>query len=186
MPNDAYFFLDNNKYVIQGTSFDVGKRIPVGVKATNNASIKFYVPEVTSFDPDQMIYIYDAADGSYHDIKNSSYQVNLPTGIYNDRFFVTFVNSVLGVGEVTKSNFGITQNNTNQTLILQNPNLADIRSVVLFDITGKSIFKKNNLGINDKYSFSTSGLSKGVYIIDLVTSDNQKFSQKIIINNHKE
>jgi len=186
LPNDAYFFLDNNKYVIQGTSFDLGKRLPVGVKATNNASIKFYVPEVTSFDPDQMIYIFDAADGSYHDIKNSSYQVNLPTGIYNDRFFVTFVNSVLGVGEVAKSNFGITQNNTAQTFTLQNPNLTDVRSVTLFDITGKSIFKKDNLGVHDNYSFSTGGLSKGVYVVDLITSDNQKFSQKIIINNHKE
>lgn len=186
LPNDAYFFLDNNKYVIQGTSFDLGKRIPLGVKAANNASIKFYVPEVTSFDPDQMIYIYDAADGSYHDIKNSSYQVNLPTGIYNDRFFVTFVNSVLGVGEVVKSTFGITQDNTAQTFTLQNPNLADIRSVALFDITGKSIFKKDNIGIHDSYLFSTNGLSKGVYIVDLISSDNQKFSQKIIINNHKE
>lgn len=186
LPNDAYFFLDNNKYVIQGTNFDIGKRLPVGVKATNNASIKFYVPEITSFDPDQMIYIYDAADGSYHDIKNSSYQVNLPTGIYNDRFFVTFVNAVLGVGEVAKSNFGITQDNAAQIFTLQNPNLADISSVTLFDITGKSIFKKNNLGIHDKYPFSTNGLSKGVYVVDLITSDNQKFSQKIIINNHKE
>lgn len=186
LPNDAYFFLDNNKYVIQGTSFDIAKRIPVGVKATNNATIKFYIPEVASFDPDQMIYMYDAADGSYHDIKNSSYQVTLPTGIYNDRFFVTFVNAVLGVGEVAKSNFGITQDNAAQTFTLQNPNLADISSVTLFDITGKSIFKKNNLGAHDKYPFSTGGLSKGVYIVDLITSDNQKFSQKIIINNHKE
>lgn len=186
LPNDAYFFLDNNKYVIQGTSFDIAKRIPVGVKATNNATIKFYVPEVASFDPDQMIYMYDASNDSYHDIKNSSYQVTLPTGIYNDRFFVTFVNAVLGVGEVTKSNFGITQDNAAQTFTLQNPNLADIRSVTLFDIAGKSIFKKNNLGVHDKYPFSTGGLSKGVYIVDLITSDNQKFSQKIIINNHKE
>lgn len=186
LPNDAYFFLDNNKYVIQGTSFDVSKRIPLGVKATNNASIKFYVPEVTNFDPDQMIYIYDAADDSYHDIKNSNYQVNLPTGIYNNRFYVTFLNSVLEVGETVKSAFGITQDNAAQTFTLQNPNLADIRSVALFDITGKSIFKKDNLGTHDKYSFSTGGLSKGVYVVDLITSDNQKFSQKIIINNHKE
>ncbi|WP_121377690.1 secretion protein, partial [Flavobacterium endophyticum] len=65
LPNDAYFFLDNSKYVIQGTSFDSNKRIPLGVKAANNASIKFYVPEVTNFDPTQMIYLYDGADDSY-------------------------------------------------------------------------------------------------------------------------
>lgn len=186
LPNDAYFFLDNNKYVIQGTSFDISKRIPIGVKAANNASIKFYVPEVARFDPNQMIYLFDSADGSYHDIKNGSYEVTLPTGTYNNRFQVTFTNSALGVGETIKSNFGITQNNASQLFTVRNPNMADIKSVVLFDITGKSIFKKDRLGTNETYSFSTSGLSKGVYIVDLVTSDNQKFSQKIIINNNKE
>lgn len=185
LPNDAYFFLDNNKYVIQGTNFDINKRIPLGVKAANNASIKFYVPEVTSFDPTQMIYLYDAADDSYHDIKNGSYEVTLPTGIYNNRFQITFVTTALGVGETIKSSFGITQDNTSQTFTIQNPNLADIKSVVLFDITGKNIFRKDNLGTSEIYSFSTSGLSKGVYIVDLVTSDNQKFSQKIIVNNQK-
>ncbi|MBA9071939.1 hypothetical protein GGR22_000065 [Flavobacterium gossypii] len=185
LPNDAYFFLDNSKYVIQGTSFDSNKRIPLGVKAANNASIKFYVPEVTNFDPTQMIYLYDGADDSYHDIKNGSYEVTLPTGIYNSRFQITFVNTALGVGETIKHNFGITQDNASQTFTVQNPNLANLKSVVLFDITGKSIFKKDNLGTNEKYSFSTSGLSKGVYIVDLVASDNQKFSQKIIVNNQK-
>ncbi|QRY55503.1 T9SS sorting signal type C domain-containing protein [Sphingobacterium siyangense] len=183
LPNDAYFFLDNSKYVIQGTNFDINKRIPLGVKAANNASIKFYVPEVANFDPTQMIYLYDGADDSYHDIKNGSYEVTLPTGIYNSRFQITFVNTALGVGETIKHNFGITQDNASQTFTVQNPNLANLKSVVLFDITGKSIFKKDNLGTSEKYSFSTSGLSKGVYIVDLVTSDNQKFSQKIIVNN---
>ncbi|MCY1483638.1 hypothetical protein D9M68_172190 [compost metagenome] len=185
LPNDAYFFLDNSKYVIQGTNFDINKRIPLGVKAANNASIKFYVPEVTNFDPAQMIYLYDGADDSYHDIKNGSYEVTLPTGIYNNRFQITFVNTALGVGETIKNNFGITQDNASQTFTVQNPNLANLKSVVLFDITGKSIFKKDNLGTSEKYSFSTSGLSKGVYIVDIVTSDNQKFSQKIIVNNQK-
>lgn len=183
LPNDAYFFLDNNRYVIQGMAFDINKRIAVGVKATNNATIKFYVPEVLQFDANQMIYLFDAADGSYHDIKNGSYQLALPTGIYNNRFFVTFINSALGVGENSTLHFGIVQNNAFHTLTVLNPNLADIASVVLFDITGKKIFQKDDLGADNSHQFSTSGLSSGVYIVDLTTHDNQKFSQKVIISN---
>lgn len=185
LPNDAYFFLDGNRYVIQGLNFDIGKRIKLGVKASNNASIKFYVPETTNFEDSQMIYLFDGANGSYHDIKNANYEVIMTAGTYNNRFEVTFVNSVLGVGETASVNFGITQHPSHETLTVLNPNLADVKTVTLFDITGKQVFTKENLGSNDSYQFSTSGLSSGVYILDLATWDNHKFSQKIIINNSR-
>ncbi len=119
----------------------------------------------------------------YNGFKYGNSYLLLPAGTYNNRFEVTFAASVLGVSETTSVNFGITQHTAHQTLTLLNPNHADVKTVALFDIAGKPAFTKENLGTNDSYQFSTSGLSSGIYILDLATWDNQKFSQKIISSN---
>ena len=90
LPNDVYFILDNDKYVIQGVKFDVNKRIPIGVKATNTSTFKFDASTIVNFDPNQTIFMYDAQDGIYHDIKTNTYEVTLPTGEYTNRFEITF------------------------------------------------------------------------------------------------
>ena len=180
---DVYFVLDNNQYIIQGVNFDINKRIPLGIKSEANTTFKFYIPEVVNFDQNQMIYIYDGLDGSYHDVKNGTYEVTLSSGTFNSRFEITFLDSTLGLGGAIKSDFVIVQNNSNQMLTVSNPNLVAVKSVTLYDLTGKQIFSKEKLTPEESYQFSTSGLSDAVYLVELLTNDNRKWGQKIIISN---
>jgi hypothetical protein len=182
LPNDVYFFLDNDKYVIQGVSFDIAKRIPIGVKAAGNTNFKFYIPETVNFDENQMVYLYDSQDGIYHDIKNSNYEITLSAGIYNNRFELTFQGNQLENSGNIKNNFVIVQNNTTEMLTVSNPNLLNVRTVILYDLTGKQIFEKQKLATQEIYQFSTNGLSEAVYLVELLTADNRKISQKIIIS----
>lgn len=181
LPNDVYFFLDNDKYVIQGVSFDIAKRIPIGVKAAGNTNFKFYIPETVNFDENQMVYLYDSQDGIYHDIKNSNYEITLSAGIYNNRFELTFQGNQLENSGNIKNDFVIVQNNTTEMLTVSNPNLLNVRSVTLYDLTGKQIFEKQKLATQEIYQFSTNGLSEAVYLVELI-ADNRKISQKIIIS----
>ena len=80
-----------------------------------------------------------------------------------------------------RPNFDIVQNNTNQLLTVSNPNALEIKEVSLFDVAGKLIFSKTKLGSNKNYEFSTSGLSEGVYIVNLITTDNKKQGKKISV-----
>src|SRR5690606_24988045 len=77
VPNDAYFFLGEAEYTIQGIAFDTSKRIPLGVKSSDGAVLKFYIADKVNFDKNQDIFIYDALDGNYHSIKNGEYQVTM-------------------------------------------------------------------------------------------------------------
>lgn len=184
IPNDVYFFLDNSKYVIQGLAFDINKRIPVGIKATDNATFKFDASMVANFDESQAIFMYDAQDNSYHDIKNNTYEVVLSTGVYNNRFEITFKDSNLDSQANIKSDLVIFQNNAAQTFTISNPNALDLKSVTLFDMAGKQIFEKQRLGVQNNYQFSTNGMAEAVYLVEIVTNDNRKTAQKIIISNH--
>lgn len=186
LPNDAYYTLDNGEYIIQGVSFDVNKRIKIGVKSGANVPFSFKLSHVINFDQNQDVYIYDGLTQTYHDIKNGVYNVVLPGGTINNRFEITFTASALNTVVNIEENFGVYQNNDFQSLTIQNPKMLDVRSISLFDITGKVIFAEEKLQTENEYKFPTSNLSDGVYIVNLVTTDNQKLSHKIIIKNSKK
>ena len=184
LPNDVYFFLDNDRYVIEGVSFDIDKRIPVGIKATN-ATFKFSLLEIVNFDVNQDVFIYDALDGSYHNLKIEAYQVNLETGIYNSRFEITFKDSALNTATNTIESLVVVQNNTNQLLSISNPNLKEIKTVQLYDISGKLILNKETLETKTNYEFATNALSEAVYIVKIATKNNEIYNQKIIVERTK-
>lgn len=183
LPNDATFLVDGKSYIIEGVAFEVNKQIPLTVKAAENTTLKFYIPEVINFDPSQTVYIYDALDSSYHDIKTGNYEVTIAPGVYTDRFKIAFTNKTLGVDEETKSNFFISQDNANQLLKASNPDAIQLKSFTLYDILGRKVRFKDNLGAEQSYNFSTAGLSSGVYIVSFITAENEKISKKVVISN---
>ncbi|SEO16296.1 Por secretion system C-terminal sorting domain-containing protein [Flavobacterium sp. CF108] len=182
-PSDTFFLMEGKNYIITGTNFDVTKQIPLTVKAEASTTLKFYIPEVINFDPAQKIFIYDAVDASYHNIKTGNYEVTIPPGVFPDRFKITFTDKSLGTNEETKSNFFIMQDNSHRLLKASNPDFIAFKSFYLYDIAGKTVQSKENLGAEENYSFSTSGLSSGVYIATFITVDNEKIAQKVIISN---
>nr|WP_315222725.1 T9SS type A sorting domain-containing protein [uncultured Flavobacterium sp.] len=183
LPNDASFWLENGNYVIQGLTFDVSKKIPLTVKAATSTTLKFYIPEIINFDPTQNIYLFDGSNSTYHDIKNGTYEVTIPPGVDRERFKIAFTSQTLSTNNPIKNAFFISQDNTNQVLKVSNPDNKNISSFALFDILGKTILSQKNLGADQNYTFSTSGLSSGIYIATFVTSDNEKITQKVIISN---
>lgn len=184
VPNDVYFVLDQDKYVIQGVLFDVDKRIPIGIKADNAATFTFDGSMVSNFDASQEIFIYDADHNSYHEIRNETFEISLAPGIYHNRFEITFKDhSLTAENSTDKPQFIIFQNNTTQFLEMSNPDAIGISSVAFYDLTGKTVFVKHELGSELFYQFPTQGLAEGVYLVELITESRQKITQKVIIKN---
>ncbi|WP_264536645.1 T9SS type A sorting domain-containing protein [Flavobacterium sp. N1736] len=183
LPNDVSFWIENGNYVIQGVTLDFSKKIPLSVKAATSTVFKFYISETADFDESQNIYIYDSLNMSYHDIKNSTYEVEVAPGTYTERFKISFTNETLGINDEIKTDFFIFQDNKNQFLKALNPNNVIVKSFVLYDILGRAVISKENLGVEQNYTFSTSGISSGMYIATFLTDENIKITQKIIISN---
>lgn len=185
IPVDMYFFLNNEQYSIQAINFNENKRVRVGFKSNANVSFKITVADIINFNEAENVYLFDNETGLYHDIKNATYEFVLPTGTFNNRYEITFRNGLLSTPSITSSDFSISQNNSLEQLVINNPKLVDLKSVMLFDMGGKLIFNKSKLGANDTYSFSTTGLSDAIYIVKLITSDNQEISKKVSIYRSK-
>ena len=185
LTNDANFSMANNTkdFVITTLPFTLDKRIPFSLKAGEQAAFKVFVGDIINFDGAENIYLYDGLTGIYHDIKNSSFETTLPAGNYTNRFEITFRDAnALSIINPIRENITVAQNNVGQQLILSNPNMMEIKAVTLFDITGKLIFNKTDLGAKNSYVFSTSSLSDAVYLVKVQANDGQSFGQKIIVS----
>lgn len=183
-PHDISFWIENEDYIIQGLNFNLSKKIPLSLKAAASTKFKFYISETDGFDDTQPIYIYDALDKSYHDIRKTPYQVVIAPGKDTGRFKISFTNNgTLETNHPVKSIFFISHDHKNQVVNATNPNNEIMKSFGLYNILGKSVISKDNLGAEQNFSFSTSALNAGVYIAIFTTADGEKITQKIIISN---
>ncbi|MEY2693277.1 MAG: hypothetical protein RIT03_1668 [Bacteroidota bacterium] len=183
LANDVYFVLDEKKYVIQGTNFELSKRIPIGVKAGNSCSFTFGASLVENVEANQPIYLYDSADGSYHDIKNNAYTLVLAEGVYNNRFQITFTTTLSNNPVAVNSAIVISNLDHLQTIKVTNPTAEGIQSIAIYDLSGKQLVYQSPVGNEHNYSFSTSGFANGLYIVEVKTLDNQQLVQKILVGN---
>jgi hypothetical protein len=186
-PNDGpannYFVLDDNEYIIQVMPFDINKKIPVGFRNYAQANYKITVNEMLNIPEVTNVYLHDKTTDLYHDIKNSVYDLTLPTGTYNTRFEITFKNGTLGVKDIESQRFLVQQDNGNKNLKINNPSQIELANCSLYDVVGRLVFSKDKLGADTSYTFPTANLSNGIYIVKLTTNDKTEKGQKIIVTN---
>ena len=179
--SDAYWILDDVPYVAQANRFNEDLRIPLVLTLAEDKSIRFRIFDIQHFENSQSIYIYDNLNDIYVDLRQQNYDINLLEGNYNDRFEIVFRAEALSTEEFNDEDFLVIQNNNTSQLTILNPNQLEVKSVTLFDVSGKRIFNELNLEIQDRYSFSTKNLSDGVYITKVTFTNHSSMSKRVIV-----
>lgn len=172
------------KLVISSQPFDINARIPYSFVTNEQASLKLKVSDSSQFDLAQNIYLHDKLSGTYYDIKNSEYNANFPAGDYSNRFEITFKNLTVDLSNensLVADSFQVYQNNSAGMLTILNTMKKDVLEFSLYDVTGKRVVSKSNLGKGDRIEVSTAGLSDGVYIVKINTRDNYAVDKKVSI-----
>ncbi|MES2862594.1 MAG: T9SS type A sorting domain-containing protein [Bacteroidota bacterium] len=187
-PDMVYFGQDNNakKCVITTLPFSMEKRIPIAFKCAAQSDFKVKVSDVINFTDSENVYIHDKETGIYYDIKNAEFSMNLPAGENATRFEVTFKNFDVLANENNNfeaNSFEVYQNNKNEMLTIVNTSNKDVVNCSVYDVSGKIVITKKNLGRNNLIELPTNALSDGVYIVKLNTSDNVSVEKKIIVGN---
>ena len=186
--NAARFFYvvanDEKEYTIGAYKFAIDKRIPVGLvcNAETNFMIKVF-ETLWDFDPNQKVYMHDKETDVYYNMKEDFFTITLPAGTYKTRFEITFQDGHnLDTDDNVFSELRVYQNSSSGMLTVKNPQALALSSIALYDVTGKSVFVKNNLGSNLIYEFPTTGLSEGVYIVKLKNQEGKEFAKKVSIS----
>lgn len=185
LPRDVYFPLQGEKqFVISTLNFDIDKKMPIAFKADIQTTFKVSVNELINFNLAQDIFLHDKETNIYYDIKNSFFSITLPPGVYKNRFEITFKNqeNTLGLEDEIVKSFEVYQNNDSQFLTIFNPMQQEVKLLSLYDVTGKMVVNKNNLGNASEIQVSTSGLTDGVYFVKLSTLENKNIDKKIVVS----
>ena len=180
---DASWFQDDEAFVIQAHTFNIERRIPVVVKTESQQPLEFSIFDIQNFDASQPIYLHDIEANLYVDLRTQNYSINIPAGIHDNRFEITFQAETLSTETLTNKDFDVFQNTAHAELTIINPNSLNISAVSVFDTSGKQVLYAQDIGNDNEYRFSTKTLSDGIYVATITTDSNQVISKKVIIKN---
>ena len=181
--SDAYWLLENEAYLAQALPFNEAMKIPLHITIANDMPVNIKIADVQNFDSDLPIFIHDKTTDLYVNLQSQDFSVNLDAGNYTERFEVTFRADVtLATEEHLVDSMDAIQNNTTDILKVLNPSNLDIKSILVYDVSGKQVITERPNDISNAYELSTKQLSTGVYIVKATLDNNTTFNKKIIIN----
>ena len=179
--SDVYFKLDDKSYSAQAYPFSVSLAIPLVVDIEEQQPLRFRIFDIQNFEDSQEIYIHDIQDDIYVNLRDQDYDLNIEPGNYTNRFEVVFINTTLGINDATTTDLSIRQNNDAQQIHVINPNGLDIKSIEVYDMTGKRLVNGLYESALNRYEISTASFSDGVYIVNITSNNNTVTSEKIIV-----
>ncbi len=184
LKDDAYWMIDSKKYTIQGIDkISESTVIPLGIHTKNDGWNTFNIDAI-EYDVDNLnIYLHYKILNTYHNLKESSFKIYLPSGEYLNRFEITFNNnqSLLSTSEVINKNIELYFSNEKESIIINNPNYKEIKTVKINNILGQAITQFNINSTSNFLELKPKNIEIGTYIITLQT-DKEVISKKVIIN----
>ncbi len=176
---DMFFTISDKDYVIQAVPEIVDEtRIPLHVVTTEDGEISIGIIDLVNFPSGMEIFIEDVHQGQTFPISPTvSFTTYLQQGDYNGRFYLVFRPSTTKTDDPVLTDINIYYNNG--YVIVQNPNNRTVRSVEIFDLTGKLIIEKSFNGTETLYKLPVS-LPAGVYLSRL-NADEQVKTTKFIV-----
>jgi hypothetical protein len=187
--NDIYFINTATKLVIQGDgNFDVNNTYPIGIKTSVTGEVKIMVDTTENFTSGDNLrmFIHDNTNNQYHEITYHPYIVELPQGITDNRFTLTFKDNSAALANDSfniENGIEVAYANIKNILNIKN-NMADatVEHVLLYNLLGQLVttFEVENQS-QQNIQLPISGISSGTYIVKVKT-DKDDTSRKIVFN----
>ncbi|MBT0608788.1 T9SS type A sorting domain-containing protein [Aequorivita echinoideorum] len=195
--SDAYFPVsvttdtDLKPFVINAVQYNLGKQIPITFKLVEPMKVEIRAVEQIN-KPYQKAYLFDSQEYTFQPLTaEATSGFFLPAGEYKDRFYIVFrspnehkaaLPSTIAT-KTTLDNVKFFQNNPAGQLEVKNPAGYNIKSAGVYDMSGKLVLSQSNIGTSRNFTFNTSNLSDGVYLVKLVTNDDINIDYKAIVYN---
>ena len=174
-----YSTINSDKYVIQGKSLPFTSQdiVPLGFKAVTSGVYNISLESVDGLFTNQDVFLRDKYTNITHDIKQSEYEFTTQDGIFADRFEIVYENSPLSNDDFINSNDVLvyTQNNQIQVNSLK----ENIKTVSVYDVLGRNIFRNENVG-EKELSISSIKANNQALFIKVTLTTGELITKKVI------
>jgi len=168
-----------NMLAIQARSlpFSTEDIVPVGFRAEEAGIFTIVLDKTDGLFTSQNIYLEDNYLGITHDIRDGGYEFATEAGTFNDRFRVVYAEA-LDTDIPSVSGNGIIVYKQGNVLNI-NSGKINLTSVEIFDVHGRTIFKKDAINATET-SISSLQPQQQFLIVTAITESGVKISKKLI------
>jgi hypothetical protein len=151
-------------------SFNQDMVIPMGIAAKTAGNYQVNVVDMSTFAPSSTVFLEDRDLGTFTNLRaENQYNVNLPVGEHNGRFFIHFRPAV----EVAVTNETCQQ--TDGTVAIVNPSTEQQWSVSLLDIAGQVVAQST------ESNTAFTNLNDGTYTLRITDASGYSVDQPVVI-----
>ncbi|RYF20634.1 MAG: T9SS sorting signal type C domain-containing protein [Flavobacteriales bacterium] len=165
---DFYSVNQDLKFAIQGRAlpFADSDEVPLGYRTTIDGDLTISIDQADGDLETHAVYIEDKTTGIIHDLKAGKFTFTTSKGTFADRFVLRYTNKTLGTGdfENTENNLIVSVKNK---VIKVNSAKESIKTISIFDITGKTLYTKNKI---DATEFQISNLQSANQVLFIKTT----------------
>jgi hypothetical protein len=178
---DLYWKFPNNdhKYIIAGVeSIHTQLKIPFELMIdTSSEDIRFTIDRLQNIDEE--LYIYDQWKNTYYSLRENEATMNIPSGNYTDRFFLTFTKNAQDEAILSSSFTKIYADQSRGEVVVRLPEETTIEQVFVYNILGKEIRRWTSFDQKTEQRLPTDQLS-GFYLVKVKTNKNV-ITKKILL-----
>jgi len=199
-PNDMYWMLNNEKYVIQAfNELKEDRVVPIGIKSMGDCTIQIKVATIENPYPGMEVYLRDNTTLDTYDILNDSFEIALDEGQFNDKYSVVFEPKVVieeeaAIADIEENTEEIQNeiddtevindlrvfvSGNNEVLRIKKPVEMTLTNVAMFNLLGQQI-NAWNVDLNMNEIDLPIHVSRGIHLILMDTSKG-RLMKKVII-----
>lgn len=176
--------IGDTRYAIQfrGLPFTVSDVVSLSFRATSSGTYTFAIDHMDGFfnDPNLAVYVHDTENNTYNNLKIGSYTFTSNAGTHNNRFKITYVQSLnspaLGTNQntFTSSDLNIFQNNNS---LVVNGGVTLLKNISIYSINGQLLYQNNQVNAS-LITITTASLKQQPIILKVTTQEGITVAKK--------
>ncbi|TPG36267.1 calcium-binding protein [Flavobacterium pectinovorum] len=178
---DFYSIIENKKLVIQGRALPFTEKdsIVLGFKAGIEGNFNFSIDHKDAVFEEIDVFIEDTDLKTIHNLNESPYQFNALKGTFNDRFILRFTNNnkKLGVDNFEYRNNDVVIWKKDKAIFITAAD-QNISEVAVFDISGKTIYKKDKID-SAKLSIQNVFSGRQILLVKVTLENGHSMTKKV-------
>lgn len=175
---NLYSINTEEKLTIQArASFVAEDEVAIGYTADAEGTFEISLQRFDGLFAGQDVYLKDLKNNTVHNLTGSAYSFKTLAGTFDQRFVIVYKDQEITAPEVLAGNSLEVSTNTAINLLAEG---QLIKSVAIFDVTGKKLYESNGVIDQDMFTVSTLAKQNQLLVVKVKLSDDTTQAKKIL------
>jgi hypothetical protein len=140
--------------------------VPLGYSSTIAGDFTIAIDNADGDLASKSIFIEDKTLGTITNLSQTDYKFTTAIGTFNERFVLRYTNKTLGTGDFESTGESVVVGVQNKTITI-NSTKENIDTVYIYDISGKLLYKKKQVG-DTQLTISNLGISQQIILVKVI------------------